>query len=335
MLKNFILFLVAIVLYLFGGELALRAWFSDITTTYDNRSYFALKWKAANIRTNSAGYREREFDRPKPPGVYRIAFLGDSFTFGQGIREEERLSNLLERELKKRMGGIEVLNFGNPGHNTADEVKVLKTDVMPEVAPDFVLLQWYVNDMEFRPSPPAVEGGGAGTGKTSGDLVNEFKQKMLNVSVIYFLLADVVHRVRDMLVVSHADETYARVGDPESPESREAERAMIEFIRTARAGNVPVGIVLVPHLSPLKDGEYPFLYLHKRVLGVCEREGVTCVDLFPLMEPYLKDETKYMQLWVNRFDSHMGPFANELAAQRVMEVFGPSWAAATGSNRVQ
>lgn len=333
MRKNCVVFIVTLILYLVLGELALRAWFSDITTTYDNRSYFALKWKTANIRTNSAGYREREFDRPKPAGVYRIAFLGDSFTFGQGIREEERLSNLLDRELNKRTSGIEVLNFGNPGHNTADELKVLKTDVLPEVAPDFVLLQWYINDLEYRPAPSTVVEGG--NGKTGGDLVNEFKQKMLNVSVIYFLLADVGHRVRDMMVASHADETYARVGDPESPESREAEKAMIEFIRTARAGNVPVGLVLVPHLSPLKDGDYPFLYLHKRVLGLCEREGITCVDLFPVMEPYLKDGTKYMQLWVNRFDSHMGPFANELAAKRLMDVFGPSWMAATGSNQAR
>ncbi len=335
MRKNILLFIVAFILYMALGELALRFWFHDITTTYDNRSYFALKWKAANIRTNSAGYREREFERPKPPGVYRIAFLGDSFTFGQGIREEERLSNLLERELKKHTGSIEVLNFGNPGHNTADELKALKADVLPDVEPDFVLLQWYINDLEARPEPPAAEKGGAGAGNAGGDLVNTFKQKMLNTSVIYFLLADVVHRVRDMMVVSHADEAYARFGDPESPESREAEKAMIEFIRTARAGNVPVGLVLVPHLSPLKDGTYPFLYLHKRVLGWCEREGITCVDLFPVMEPYLKDGTKYMQLWVNRFDSHMGLFANELATKRLLEVFGPSWTAATGSNRVQ
>lgn len=333
MRRNCALFVVTFILYLVLGELALRAWFSDITTTYDNRSYFALKWKAANIRTNSAGYREREFARPKPPGVYRIAFLGDSFTFGQGIREEDRLSNQLERELNKRTSGIEVLNFGNPGHNTADEVKVLKTDVLPDLEPDFVLLQWYVNDLEPRPLSPAVEG--AGPAKTGGDLLNEFKQKMLNVSVIYFLLADVVHRVRDMMGANHADETYARVGSPESPESREAEKAMIEFIRAARASNVPVGVVLVPHLSPLKDGNYPFLYLHKRVLGWCEREGIACVDLFPLMEPYLKDGAKYMQLWVNRFDSHMGPFANELAAKRLMEAFGPSWVTATGSHQVR
>ena len=110
---------------------------------------------------------------------------------------------------------------------------------------------------------------------------------------------------------------------------------MLEFIRIARARNVPVGLVLIPHLSPLKDGNYPFLYLHKRVLGWCEREGIVCVDLLPVMEPYLNDGTKYMQLWVNRFDSHMGPFGNELAAQRLMEVFGPSWATATDSNRAR
>ncbi len=333
MRKNILLFIVALILYLGLGELVLRAWLSDITTTYDNRSYFSLKWKTANLRTNSAGYREREFARAKPPGVYRIAFLGDSFTFGQGIREEERMSNLLERKLKMRTSSIEVLNFGNPGHNTADEVKVLQTDVLPEVAPDFVLLQWYVNDLECRlPQSPATEGGYR---KIGGDLLNEFKQKMLNVSVTYFLLTDVVHRMRDMMEVNHAGEMYSRVGDPESLDSQKAEQAMIEFIRTARASNVPVGVVLVPHLSPLEDGEYPFMYLHKQVLGLCEREGIACVDLFPVMEPYLKNGTSHLKLWVNRFDSHMGPFANELAVNRLLEVFGPSWTMATTGARDQ
>lgn len=327
MRKNLALFTVAVILYLFFGELAMRVWFQDITTTYDNRSYFALQWKASSVHVNSAAYREREFDRTKPAGVYRIAFIGDSFTFGQGIREEERMSNLLERELTKSRHDIEVLNFGNPGSNTAYEVTVLRDEVLPKVAPDFVLLQWYVNDLDYIPPPADTARGDAKT--TGGDLLNEFKQTMLNRSVLYFLLTDVFHRVRDSMGVSHIDEMSSHVGNPQSMESQEAEKAMVEFFRLCQAKMVPVGVVLVPHLGPLGGREYPFMYLHKRLLTLCEREGVPCVDLFPVMEPFLQHGENASKLWVNRFDLHMGPFANELAAKRILEVFGPNWTMAS------
>src|SRR6476646_7270939 len=96
LLKNLAVLGVTLGLTLVVGELIARAVFSDITTTADNGSYFALRWKQANVRLNRYGYREREFTTGKAPGAYRIAFIGDSYTFGQGIAESERVSNLLE-----------------------------------------------------------------------------------------------------------------------------------------------------------------------------------------------------------------------------------------------
>src|ERR687891_2997394 len=33
------------------------------------------------VRTNSLGFREREYPIPRPPGVRRVVVLGDSYTF--------------------------------------------------------------------------------------------------------------------------------------------------------------------------------------------------------------------------------------------------------------
>lgn len=51
------------------------------------------------MRTNRDGYRGRDYERPKPAGVFRIRVLGDSFTMGLGVPEEQIYTNLLERSL--------------------------------------------------------------------------------------------------------------------------------------------------------------------------------------------------------------------------------------------
>src|SRR5438445_129949 len=96
----------------------------------------------SQISTNRLGYRDRELG-PKDPDRYRIAVIGDSFTWGQGVEAEERFSNLI--------GGVlgphyEVLNFGIPGHDMPQHLEVLD-QVLP-MHPDFVLLQLYINDFE-------------------------------------------------------------------------------------------------------------------------------------------------------------------------------------------
>ena len=316
-LQKLALLLVATATTLIVGELAARVVFRDTTTTADNRSYFALEWKRTHVRLNRLGFREREIE-PKLAGAYRVAFIGDSFAFGQGIDESERMSNLLEGALRKRAPNVDVLNFGNPGNNTADEVAVLQ-EVLATAHPDFVLLQWFVNDVENK--GPA--GGDQSSLEPEPSSVNRFKQWMRNTSVVYFLVAEAWHRVLDSVGMSYADELFRRVGDPESADSLAADAALTTFIDTCRSRHVGVSVVLVPSLVGLKNGKnYPFSYLHERVLSRCAREGIQCLDLLDTFRPYLS-RPDYQRLWVNRFDSHMGRLANRLAAERLVDLVQP------------
>lgn len=319
LLKNLAVLGVTLGLALPAGELVARAVFHDITTTADNGSYFALRWKQANVRLNRYGFREREFPTQKAPGAYRVAFIGDSYTFGQGIAESERMSNLLEADLREEAPNVEVLNFGNAGNNTADEVVVLQK-VLGELDPDFVVLQWFVNDVEYK--GPRVNGPQPLQARPSR--IIRLRRWLRNSSVLYFLAGEVAHRIQETMGPTYEAELSRHVVDDQSVEWRAHDEALRTFIRACRDRNIGVAVVLVPSAMPTAGAPYPLSFLHDRVLEVCGREGALCTDLLTIFKPYMDDATRYQQLWVNRFDPHMGRLANQIAAQQLMKVVAPS-----------
>ena len=70
---------------------------------------------ACTVQTNSDGLRaSRDYSYRKPPAVFRILLFGDSFTAGDGVNNDERFGDLLEKSLPD----AEVINFGLPGSGT-------------------------------------------------------------------------------------------------------------------------------------------------------------------------------------------------------------------------
>jgi hypothetical protein len=71
--------------------------------------------------TNALGMRDRPYKKAKPPGTFRIAFVGDSIGAGWGVSDGEGFEPILEGILDQRSkdtGGpaVEILNFAVPGH---------------------------------------------------------------------------------------------------------------------------------------------------------------------------------------------------------------------------
>ena len=62
------------------------------------------------IKINSVGMWDQELN-PKRSDEFRIAFLGDSFTWGWGAAYGERFTEILESQNH----AINALNFGVPG----------------------------------------------------------------------------------------------------------------------------------------------------------------------------------------------------------------------------
>jgi len=101
------------------------------------------------VSLNKFGFRERDFDVPKPAGIYRIMVLGDSFVFGTGLPVEERFTNVLEKKLNIAFPTrkFEVLSFGIEGLCTKSERDIL-SKYAPVVKPDLVVVGYVSNDVQ-------------------------------------------------------------------------------------------------------------------------------------------------------------------------------------------
>lgn len=100
-------------------------------------------YRSDSIRTNALGIRaDREYPRERDPLVPRIVLVGDSYTWGEGVPNEESFPAVLESLLP----GVEALNLGVHGYGTDQQLLYLRRFGF-SLAPDLVILGFFDDDM--------------------------------------------------------------------------------------------------------------------------------------------------------------------------------------------
>ena len=201
------------------------------------------------------------------------------------------------------------------GANTPNHLHTVEM-LLSSVQPDFVLLQWYVNDTE-------------GTDTSQRPIIHPLMpirglHDYLSVASAFYAVANIQWAQAQVLAgmtTSYHEYLKGRLGDPASPDSRIDRTLLTRLVALCKQNGVPIGIVLFPDTAgPLND-EYPFDYLHQRVHEVCTEQGITCLDLrkdFSLVK-------QRRQLWANRLDHHPSGRANAIAAERILETYAKTW----------
>jgi hypothetical protein len=111
----------------------------------DVKQNFRQMWRAPEftvaIRTGGAGFRE---DREVDLGDVDVAFFGDSFVFGHGVEQDERLSDAVARRLSDEV--VVSLAYGNgfaPSHYR------IYAERHPELRPRLAVVGLYLgNDLD-------------------------------------------------------------------------------------------------------------------------------------------------------------------------------------------
>ena len=242
-----------------------------------------------------------------------MAVLGDSFTYGNGIAEQDRFSDRLAAALSERR--VQVLNFGFPGNNWPDHVATLERRVL-RLKPDFVVLQWDTNDVEIeiegvsRPTAQPLAGNRA----VHESLYDESAlYAILNLRWIQFQL----QRQRGN---SYADYMRRVYGNADSAASRLADEWSHRFLEDCRREHVPVAVVMFPQFGETLE-DYPLTFLHVRMRQTCEQEHVPCLDLLDRFREVHDTKT----LWASPLDQHPNALANRIAADAILTTLAPGW----------
>jgi len=117
---------------------------------------------------NKSGMRRNEPFSPKSDRQFRKMIVGDSLTYGYGVREEETYPRQIEATLKRDFK-VEVLNLGVNGKQSRDILEVVRK-YTPTLQPDLIIygvclndflpthVPDYKNNMAYRfPIPEAIK----------------------------------------------------------------------------------------------------------------------------------------------------------------------------------
>ena len=275
LLINLTLFAVVLGSCVVAAEFTVRYIYRDIRDTAVP-SFFKFQARRENPdRVNMWGFRDRDYDAVAPEGVYRIAVIGDSLTYGQGIAEEDRLTNILGARLSTQGLRYEVMNFGRSGTDTVHHIGFLEEFVLP-LQPDLVILQWFVNDYEGddragRP-PAALKGWSHGV--------------LLRRSALYFLVSQ---QLQKLILWYRGGETYfdyleKRYGDFDDAEWQAYQKLLGSFVARTRQAGAEVAFLIYPLSRNSAEAETRLASANAAMMRECEAMMVPCIDFLPHLE---------------------------------------------------
>lgn len=288
-----------------AGITALELYFAFVYDASDsfNQTHVSKRWFQKHVVANEAGFRDdHPFPATVPPGVHRICFLGDSFTFGHGINEvRNRFTDRIGAELERaRPGKYVVNNLAQPGWHPVLNDALLKELVRDGVQMHTVVHTICLNDIE-----------------AFDDRTGSYYQKLGRHSPSSFLF-------RDTYLFNLA---YYRVLQLRQPEIRNyynfveesyngpawdsMQRLLREMHRFCRERNIDLRMVLFPFVHNL-GSDNPYESAHRKLVEFCEAEHLPVLDLLPVLTPHAGEG-----LTVSAFDAHPNERAHALAAEAI------------------
>ncbi|HYU21024.1 MAG TPA: SGNH/GDSL hydrolase family protein [Chloroflexota bacterium] len=100
-----------------------------------------------HVQISPLGLRDKRTSYTKPPGTYRILFLGDSIVEAVQVQANEAISERLEVALSQSASGrpVEVVNGGVAAYGTGQEYLLLDQEGV-KYQPDLVILLFFVGN---------------------------------------------------------------------------------------------------------------------------------------------------------------------------------------------
>jgi hypothetical protein len=292
-------------------------------------------------RVNNFGLRGRDVVVPKPAGTYRILMLGDSFTMGKGVQDDETFPVLVEKALNERVAqckgpSIEVVNGGVDSYAPVLSLIELKRDLRP-LTPDMVILNLDLSDLvqETAYRSEGILGEGdeiVAVPQQDRDSLMERARSwterhlFLTRALLFYANQFFGYRqitVRDVITRASKETIAHSLAEDDNPRDKEWHNIFDSILRMrdyTRANNMLFLLSIYPWAHQISDtewtpGRYAFMdqhatpstRSHDRITSFAAENGIELIDTFSVFRAALGTTPLYFP-----HDMHWTP-----AGQRV------------------
>ncbi len=251
---------------------------------------------------NPLGLRDRLDRVPVDPELLRVAFLGDSFTFGLGVEPDKTFVKRIGHLLKERYSGWSMaVNLGRDGADLISEYAVYNR-VRDTVRPQIVVHVLSQNDLDFGLY-------------RSFDPIARLATERLFPSRYSRLFEYVESRIR--LEMADARSKIYMLGGP-TPEQRDltwrlASHEIEATRKLAEEGGAAYALVRFPRLREVDSIEdYSLAEVHRRTAELAERLDILYLDLLEAFRGKSPSEMCLLS-----YDDHPSPAAHDIAAEAI------------------
>jgi lysophospholipase L1-like esterase len=267
-------------------------------------------------RYNALRFRDAPLG-PKPAGVLRVMVLGDSFTEGQGVKQDDTAVAVLGRLLAARFPGrVEVRSCARRGSDFPELFGIFE-EILP-YEPDLVVYALVLNDAvqppEFRARQQYVD-----------DWILD-RENLPDASgppppPRSFALDFFRRRVAGWRLGRETTRWYVDMWSDANPGWRRTQQYILEMDRRLRQREARLLVAPWPLLVGL-DGGYPFEGVHETIRRFCLVHGIAHHDLLAALRG-----RRSADLWVHPVDRHPNEVAQRLAAEslapEIAKLLGP------------
>jgi hypothetical protein len=280
-----------------------------VTAEIALRIYYHLTQDRTVYTLNREGFRDVDHPLAKSPGTLRIAFQGDSFTYGQGVDFQHIFSTQVGNILRKKLPGrkIEILNFGQPGLDVFGDLDNIKTHVM-KYDPDEIVFGYVLNDF----SDARMDLKFIGAIRKEIDRFKVFRRFEKHSKLAYFVDWALYQFFSDARKI-HMQWLNDSFNPAKNPRYREMRNALEEIIQIVDQRSSV--IVFFPYLVAANEEHVDFYNRARHLVkGLCDEYKCPFLEVLPLLK-----SKPYYRWWVRADDHHPNAEAHDIIAASIAD----------------
>ena len=259
-----------------------------------------------NIQKRREGYN--------PERKHESIIVGDSFAYGEGVKDEDTLAYLLNL----RFDGINFRNFANPFQDIDDIYNQLIGISNNSNNNKNIIYFYNLNDAllsdELRLQQKFIIDFQNIRFKNIYKNYPEAITSLLSRSKIINLIGKtIILQIESKHTIDYYLDMY--FDSSNEKEFNQTIKQMVSANNILKSKNISFQVIIYPLFYKNLLGKYPFIRIHNHLLDICKENNISCIDLYPVFGKYYS----LKKFIVHPLDYHPNGLANKLVVDYLVE----------------